>query len=139
MHAEVCGISRGPRVNRQHPRCPIFKPLLPRQLSALGVCSSTPDILVKAVMIGLAFASLVTWTVWLATNVESVANEARPSPTQNAGKRRHSRGAVRACEAIEMPSSNSLFHGSEAELSDGIVADGSRKRVAVRLGGWKPR
>ena len=28
------------------------------------------DILVQAVMIGLAFASLVTWTVWLAKNIE---------------------------------------------------------------------
>ena len=28
------------------------------------------DILVKAVMIGLAFASLVTWTVWLAKTIE---------------------------------------------------------------------
>ena len=28
------------------------------------------DIVVKAVMVGLAFASLVTWTVWLAKSVE---------------------------------------------------------------------
>ena len=28
------------------------------------------DIVVKAVMIGLAFASLVTWTVWLAKTLE---------------------------------------------------------------------
>jgi biopolymer transport protein ExbB len=28
------------------------------------------DIVVKAVMIGLAFASLVTWTVWLAKTIE---------------------------------------------------------------------
>jgi len=28
------------------------------------------DIVVKAVMIGLAFASLVTWTVWLAKEIE---------------------------------------------------------------------
>jgi biopolymer transport protein ExbB len=28
------------------------------------------DILVQAVMIGLAFASVVTWTVWLAKNIE---------------------------------------------------------------------
>ena len=28
------------------------------------------DIVVKAVMLGLAFASLVTWTVWLAKTIE---------------------------------------------------------------------
>ena len=28
------------------------------------------DIVVKAVMVGLAFASLVTWTVWLAKTIE---------------------------------------------------------------------
>lgn len=31
------------------------------------------DIIVKAVMVGLAFASLVTWTVWLAKGLELVA------------------------------------------------------------------
>ena len=28
------------------------------------------DIVVKAVMVGLAFASLVTWTIWLAKTIE---------------------------------------------------------------------
>ena len=28
------------------------------------------DILVQAVILGLAFASLVTWTVWLAKTIE---------------------------------------------------------------------
>ncbi|HEX8029530.1 MAG TPA: hypothetical protein VF491_13745, partial [Vicinamibacterales bacterium] len=43
--------------------------LLPRNLSPWGMFESA-DIVVKAVMIGLAFASLVTWTVWLAKTVE---------------------------------------------------------------------
>src|SRR6266436_3790987 len=44
-------------------------PLLPRNLSPWGMFLNA-DIVVKAVMIGLAFASLVTWTVWLAKTIE---------------------------------------------------------------------
>jgi biopolymer transport protein ExbB len=42
---------------------------LPRDLSPWGMFMAA-DIVVKAVMIGLAFASLVTWTVWLAKTLE---------------------------------------------------------------------
>src|SRR5882672_5310188 len=44
-------------------------PLLPKNLSPWGMFLNA-DIVVKAVMIGLAFASLVTWTVWLAKTIE---------------------------------------------------------------------
>ena len=43
--------------------------LLPRQLSYTRMFLDA-DWVVKAVMIGLAFASLVTWTVWLAKTWE---------------------------------------------------------------------
>lgn len=42
---------------------------LPQNLSPWGMFMQA-DIIVKAVMIGLAFASLVTWTVWLAKAIE---------------------------------------------------------------------
>ncbi len=42
---------------------------LPRDLSPWGMFQGA-DIVVKAVMIGLAFASVVTWTVWLAKSLE---------------------------------------------------------------------
>ncbi|MDH6232041.1 biopolymer transport protein ExbB [Mesorhizobium soli] len=45
---------------------------LPHNLSPWGMFMSA-DIVVKAVMIGLAFASLVTWTVWLAKSLELAA------------------------------------------------------------------
>jgi biopolymer transport protein ExbB len=44
---------------------------LPRDLSPWSMFASA-DIVVKAVMLGLAFASLVTWTVWLAKSVQLV-------------------------------------------------------------------
>src|SRR5882672_5780823 len=43
--------------------------LLPRNLSPWGMFLNA-DIVVKAVMIGLALASLATWTVWLAKTIE---------------------------------------------------------------------
>jgi len=42
---------------------------LPRDLSPWSMFVSA-DLVVQSVMIGLVFASLVTWTVWLAKNVE---------------------------------------------------------------------
>lgn len=53
----------------QQDSVPAALSLLPRDLSPWGMFLNA-DILVKAVMIGLAFASLVTWTVWLAKTLE---------------------------------------------------------------------
>ena len=49
---------------------------LPHNLSPWGMFMAA-DWVVKAVMIGLAFASLVTWTVWLAKSLEIAASKAR--------------------------------------------------------------
>ncbi|TAL80593.1 MAG: tonB-system energizer ExbB [Beijerinckiaceae bacterium] len=43
--------------------------LLPHELSPWGMFMSA-DIVVKAMMVGLAFASVVTWTVWFAKSLE---------------------------------------------------------------------
>lgn len=43
--------------------------LLPHDLSPWGMFLNA-DIIVKVVMVGLAFASVVTWTVWLAKSLE---------------------------------------------------------------------
>ncbi|MGQ7791109.1 tonB-system energizer ExbB [Faunimonas sp. B44] len=50
--------------------------VLPRDLSPWGMFLAA-DTVVKAVMIGLAFASLVTWTVWLAKSAEIAAAKVR--------------------------------------------------------------
>jgi biopolymer transport protein ExbB len=49
---------------------------LPHDLSPWGMFMAA-DWVVKAVMIGLAFASLVTWTVWLAKSLELAGSKAR--------------------------------------------------------------
>src|SRR5271156_762046 len=48
---------------------PVGVATLPRDLSPWGMFLNAAPI-VKAVMIGLAFASLVTWTVWIAKTLE---------------------------------------------------------------------
>jgi biopolymer transport protein ExbB len=52
------------------------KSLLPHDLSPWGMFMAA-DWVVKAVMIGLVFASLITWTVWLAKSLEIAASKAR--------------------------------------------------------------
>ena len=43
--------------------------VLPRDLSPWGMFMNA-DVVVKAVMVGLVVASIVTWTVWLAKTIE---------------------------------------------------------------------
>jgi len=110
-------------------------PLLPHNLSPWGMFLNA-DIVVKVVMIGLAFASLVTWTVWLAKTIE-IGNARRLARRrmrlleQGDGSLRD---AVRACggarDAIAQLISSTA---REAELSDGLIDDGFKERVALRL------
>ena len=64
---------------------------LPHDLSPWGMFMAA-DWVVKAVMIGLAFASLVTWTVWLAKTLELAGANARAR-----------RGLKRIVEAASLP------------------------------------
>jgi biopolymer transport protein ExbB len=109
-------------------------PLLPHNLSPWGMFLNA-DIVVKAVMIGLAFASLVTWTVWLAKTIE-IGNARRLARRRMRmlEKGGSLRDAVRTCgdarDAIAQLISSTA---REAELSDGVVDDGFKERVALRL------
>jgi biopolymer transport protein ExbB len=109
-------------------------PLLPHNLSPWGMFLNA-DIVVKTVMIGLAFASLVTWTVWLAKTIELQA-------AKNLARRRLAmleRGgsladAVRACEMKRDAVAQLITSTArEAELSDRVIDDGFKERVALRL------
>jgi biopolymer transport protein ExbB len=55
--------------NAQQNSAPVTFSLLPRDLSPWGMFLNA-DIVVKVVMIGLIFASVITWTVWLAKTIE---------------------------------------------------------------------
>lgn len=108
--------------------------LLPRNLSPWGMFESA-DIVVKAVMIGLAFASLVTWTVWLAKTIEirrktTLARQRiglLERDTQLAEVEQASRDGSDAVAQIVQSASR------EAALSGGMFDDGFKERIALRL------
>lgn len=108
--------------------------LLPRNLSPWGMFMGA-DIVVKAVMIGLAFASLATWTVWLAKTIELRRQAAMAKrrlarlerDTTLAEVERDADGARDAVAQIVQSAAR------EMGLSRGIVDDDLKERVALRL------
>jgi len=108
--------------------------LLPRNLSPWGMFQSA-DIVVKAVMIGLAFASLVTWTIWLAKTVEirrktAIARQRiglLERDTRLAEVEQASRDGSDAVAQIIRSAAR------EATLSGGLFDDGLKERIALRL------
>jgi biopolymer transport protein ExbB len=109
-------------------------PLLPHNLSPWGMFLNA-DIVVKTVMIGLAFASLVTWTVWLAKTIELRVARSRALRRIRMLEEGGNLGdAVRACDGYrDAIAQLTLSTAREAELSGGIVDDGFKERVALRL------
>ena len=109
--------------------------LLPRNLSPWGMFVNA-DIVVQAVMVGLAFASLVTWTIWLAKTIEvrrkTAIAEAAPAPARNrhrAGRRSNRRrrdGDDAVAQIIQSAA-------REAEPVRRHFDDGLKERVALRL------
>ena len=107
---------------------------LPRDLSPWGMYRQA-DWVVKAVMIGLAFASVVTWTIWLAKTLELVGGMRRLR--QNLASLRQVKSlpeaGMRLKERQEIVSG--LVHAAIAEtnLSADGSAEGLKERVVSRL------
>jgi biopolymer transport protein ExbB len=110
-------------------------PGLPRDLTPWGMYLNA-DPLVKAVLIGLAFASVVTWTVWLAKTIELVM------------ARRHVRADLRTLASVQrlndgverLAASASpggrFLQAAVAEIHQSAESpdpDGIKERVASRL------
>jgi biopolymer transport protein ExbB len=66
---DPAGLPAAPPAATQTPASPDIALKLPRDLSPWGMFM-TADIVVKAVMVGLAFASVLTWTIWFAKALE---------------------------------------------------------------------
>src|SRR5262249_23239951 len=109
-------------------------PLLPKNLSPWGMFLNA-DIVVKAVMIGLAIASFATWTIWLAKTIElGMASRRVRQRLKLLESGAHLAETARACNgARDAVAQLVLSTAREAELSDGIVDDGFKERVALRL------
>jgi biopolymer transport protein ExbB len=108
--------------------------ILPHDLSPWGMFMQA-DWVVKTVMIGLAIASVITWTVWLVTSLELMGakREARrvrallaaaPSLHEALASTPQKEGAVRDLIAAA---------AHEVDLSNGLPADGIKERVGSRL------
>ncbi|WP_027053136.1 tonB-system energizer ExbB [Mesorhizobium erdmanii] len=111
---------------------------LPHDLSPWGMFMAA-DIIVKAVMIGLAFASLVTWTIWLAKSLEILGGKLRIGRAVRAiGDAATLKQASRALDRSGGPGAL-LVRAAEEEtaLSAGAVdhvgGDGLKERVTSRL------
>ena len=113
---------------------------LPHDLSPWGMFMAA-DLVVKAVMVGLAFASLLTWTVWLAKSLELVGARRRarraldlivdaPTLADAAAAFARRKGAaallVRAAEREVAMSGDSIDRGGAAGLKERVTSHLSR-------------
>jgi biopolymer transport protein ExbB len=107
---------------------------LPQDLSAWGMFENA-DLVVKAVLIGLAFASLVTWTVWLAKTFE--LRNARSAVRQDLQTLGNAATFAQAHEPLRSGTTAvaQLMQGAaqEIRLSANLRGDGLKERIALQL------
>ena len=107
---------------------------LPQDLSPWGMFEDA-DVLVKIVLIGLALASLVTWTVWLAKTFE--LRSARKQVRQNLRVLNSAATFAQAHEQLRDGESPVALlmqaAGQEIRLSANLRAEGLKERIAWQL------
>src|SRR4029450_2521077 len=109
---------------------------LPRDLSPWGMYLNA-DAVVKAVLIGLAFASIVTWTVWLAQTIEIFFSQRRVRAALNKLVRVRSPEGVERLADIQGEVGRFLDAAvTELKVSAGSTdREGIKERIASRLEG----
>jgi biopolymer transport protein ExbB len=106
---------------------------LPRDLSPWGMFMQA-DVVVKAVMVGLVFATAVTWTVWLAKTIELL--KARRNVRAALRELANARNVEDALRQVPEGPVARLLGGALAELSlstDRMDKEGIKARIASRL------
>lgn len=103
-------VEQAPATADAPPRSIVPSSAIPRDLSPWSMFLSA-DILVKAVMIGLVFASLVTWTILLAKSIELFI-----------ARRRVGTALKRIAPAASLSQAHSLLEGQQSVLADFIAA-----------------
>jgi biopolymer transport protein ExbB len=107
---------------------------LPQDLSSWGMFVHA-DVIVKLVMIGLAIASLVTWTVWLAKWLE--LRSARTAVRRDLRTLENCPTLSQAHEQLRNGTSPTAFlmqaAGNEIRLSASLRGDGLKERIAWQL------
>lgn len=114
-------------------------PALPHSLSPWGMFMAA-DVVVKAVMIGLAIASFATWTVWFAKAFELSVAKRRVRRTLkqlrtavSLGEALDSIRRVRGTGAYLVREAAEEMRASQALIDFGEGADGIKERVTSRL------
>jgi biopolymer transport protein ExbB len=107
---------------------------LPRDLSPWGMFTSA-DIVVKAVIVGLALASIVTWTVWLAKTIEIFLARRRVSIALRSLAPAASLSDVRSSDLAYPAAEFRDAAIAEFRLSADALAhiDGIKERIASRF------
>ena len=108
---------------------------LPRDLTPWGMFMSA-DIIVKAVMLGLVFASVLTWTIWLAKTLELLAARRRLARAQQTLAAARSLGEAARPASAASPHVALLIRAVEGELRrspDLRDIDGIKERVTARF------
>ncbi len=108
--------------------------LIPHDLSPFGMFMNA-DIIVKVVMVGLALASLITWTILIAKGVELAGARRRASRGVNdlaaAPTLRDAAGTLKNPKAPVTRLAQAAL--AEAERSGGLPSEGIKDRAAALL------
>jgi biopolymer transport protein ExbB len=136
--AAIATAAFGGIANAQAPdaaQSPVFgEAALPRDLSPWGMFTSA-DIVVKAVIVGLAFASIVTWTVWLAKTIELLVSRRRVRTALRSLASAASLSDVGSSDLTEPAGAFRDAAIAELRLSADALAhkDGVKERIASRF------
>jgi len=109
--------------------------ILPKDLTPYGMFMSA-DIIVKAVMVGLIFASVLTWTIWLAKTLELFGVRRRLKRAQRSLTAARSLVDAAPAAAGASPHVALLIQAVEAELarsSDRRDIEGIKERIAAQF------
>jgi biopolymer transport protein ExbB len=108
---------------------------LPRDLSPWGMFMAA-DIVVKTVMVGLAFASVLTWTIWFAKAIELLVARRRMRAAIDQLDEARSWSEAIAGLQDRKDGAAALLRATDTELrlsADALSPDGVKERIASRL------
>jgi len=132
---DPAGLPAAPPAATQAPASPDIALKLPRDLSPWGMFM-TADIVVKAVMVGLAFASVLTWTIWLAKALELMFARRRLHAAIDRLAHAKSWSEANVQTRGRDVSIAAMLRATDSELrmsADAHSATGIKERIASRL------
>jgi biopolymer transport protein ExbB len=112
---------------------PVLK--LPRDLSPWGMFMAA-DIVVKGVMLGLVFASVLSWTIWFAKAIELMVARTRMSRAFNTISQARAWSDVAQHLQGRGGAAGAMVDAANAELqlsADVLSPDGVKERIVSRL------